>query len=327
MLYPSKLRLFNMPKIIFDTSVGTTNLGDHIIMDAVNEVIDELFVDDFVINLSTHFAIHPRDLPQLRKYDLAFVGGTNLLKNNTLRKSQWKVAMKDLLVLKHKVVLFGVGWWQYQDKPVSLYSRMMYKALFSKKYLHAVRDNYTLQKLNEIGVSNVVNTGCPTVWQLDEPHCSQINPGKRDVVVTTITDYMRDAEKDKEMLDILTRNYNEVHVWIQGSKDRSYIESLARNVHFIAPKLSAFDRFLESTPCEYVGTRLHAGIRALQKKRKAIIIGIDNRAIEMRNDIGLNVLERQRIDTLEERIHEETSVKLYLDNQSITRWKNQFVSV
>lgn len=313
-----------MPKIIFDTSIGTTNLGDHIIMDAVNNIIDELFMDDFVISVPTHFSIHPKDLFKLRKYDTGLVGGTNLLKNNTLRKSQWKVGLKDLAVLRHKIVLLGVGWWQYQDKPVSTYSRMMYKALFSTKYLHAVRDNYTLHKLNEIGIKNIVNTGCPTVWGLNEPHCSQINPKKRDTVITTITDYMRDSERDKRMLEILKAHYRQVYVWIQGAKDQSYIESLTSDIGYVAPKLSAFDAFLENEQCEYVGTRLHAGIRALQKKRKAIIIGIDNRAIEMRNDIGLNVLERHRIDELEEKIHEEMSVKLYLDSNAVQRWKAQF---
>ncbi|WP_353196243.1 polysaccharide pyruvyl transferase family protein [Parapedobacter defluvii] len=313
-----------MPKIIFDTSIATTNLGDHIIMDAVNRIVNELFTDDFVINIPTHFSIHPLDLPALRKYDTALVGGTNLLKNNTFGKPQWKVAMKDLLALRHKVVLLGVGWWQYQDKPVSLYSKWMYKALFSKRYLHAVRDNYTLQKLAEIGIKNVINTGCPTVWGLDEPHLSQINPRKRDTVVTTVTDYLRDPERDRLLLETLKRNYRDVYVWIQGSKDRAYIESLTSDVQYIAPKLSAFDTFLEKESCEYVGTRLHAGIRALQKRRKALIIGIDNRAIEMRNDIGLNVLERQRIDLLEEKIHEEMSVKLYLNTGAIQRWKTQF---
>ncbi|WP_257670751.1 polysaccharide pyruvyl transferase family protein [Parapedobacter tibetensis] len=313
-----------MPKIIFDTSIGTTNLGDHIIMDSVNRIADELFVDDFVINVPTHFSIHPKDLLKLRKYDTGIVGGTNLLKNNTLRKSQWKVGIKDLLVLRRKVVLLGVGWWQYQDKPVSPYSKMMYKSLFSKRYLHAVRDNYTLHKLDEMGVKNVINTGCPTVWELDEPHCSQISPMKRDLVVTTITDYMRDPEKDRLMLEILKKHYSQVYVWIQGSKDQAYIESLTTDIQYIAPKLSAFDAFLEDSACDYVGTRLHAGIRALQKKRRAIIIGIDNRALEMRNDIGLNVLERQRIELLEEKIHEEISVKLYLDTHAIQRWKAQF---
>ncbi len=313
-----------MPKIIFDTSIGSTNLGDHIIMDAVNRIADELFANDFVINMPTHLAIHPSDLPPLRKYDAGIVGGTNLLKNNLMHKRQWKVALKDLLVLRRKVVLLGVGWWQYQDKPVSAYTKLLYKTLFSKQYSHSVRDNYTLQKLRSVGLENVVNTGCPTVWGLDEPHCSQINPQKRDKVVATLTDYLRDPDRDRRMLEILKEHYGEVYVWIQGSKDQAYVESLVSDIRYIAPKLSAFDRFLETEPCEYVGTRLHAGIRALQKKRKAIIIGIDNRALEMRNDIGLNVLERQRIEQLEERIHEAMSVKLYLDHEAIRRWKEQF---
>src|SRR5690606_6629126 len=178
----------------------------------------------------------------------------------------------------------------------------------------------------EIGIRNVVNTGCPTVWGLDEPHCSQINPQKRDTVITTLTDYMRDPDRDRRMFEILKKHYRTVYVWVQGSKERAYIESLTSGIHYIAPKLSAFDAFLEKEPCDYVGTRLHAGIRALQKKRKAIIIGIDNRALEMRNDIGLNVIERQRIDSLEEKIHEEMSVKLYLDTDAIHRWKTQFKS-
>src|SRR3546814_787775 len=157
-----------MPKIIFDTSIGTTNLGDHIIMDAVNRISDELFMDDFVINAPTHFSIHPKDLHKLRKYDTGIVGGTNLLKNDTLRKSQWKVGIKDLLVLRPKVVLLGVGWWQYQEKPVSAYSRMMYTSLFSKRYLHYVRDHYTLQKLAEIGNKNVNNTRSPTQREHDK---------------------------------------------------------------------------------------------------------------------------------------------------------------
>ncbi|SFB99592.1 Polysaccharide pyruvyl transferase [Parapedobacter composti] len=313
-----------MPVITFDTSIATTNLGDHIIMDAVKQIVNELFVDDFVINIPTHFSIHPKDLPKLRKYQLGIVGGTNLLKNDTLLNSQWKVGLKDLIVLRHKAVLLGVGWWQYQEKPVSAYSRMMYRNLLSTRYNHAVRDNYTLHKLNNIGIKNVINTGCPTVWELNEPHCSQINPKKRDKVVTTVTDYMRDPERDRRMLEILKKHYQDVYVWIQGAKDQAYIESLAPDIRYLPPKLSAFDTFLEQEPCEYVGTRLHAGIRALQKKRKAIIIGIDNRAIEMRNDIGLNVLERQYIDRLEEKIHEETSTKLHLDTAAIQRWKAQF---
>src|SRR5690606_13772598 len=115
--------------------------------------------------------------------------------------------------------------------------------------------------------------------------------------------------------------YQRVYVWIQGAKDKPYIESLTTDVQYIPPKLAAFDSFLSDEPCDYVGTRLHAGIRALQKKRKAIIIGIDNRALEMRNDIELNVLEHEHINAPEEKIYDETPVKLYLDTDAVEHWK------
>lgn len=319
-----------MPKIIFDTAIGSSNLGDHIIMDAVNRIVEELFVDDFVINIATHQRIHAFDLPMLRKSDLALVGGTNLLKNDNIRDSQWKIGLKELLAFRHKAVLLGVGWWQYQEKSVSPYSRFLYRNILSGRFLHAVRDGYTLQKLASIGIRNVINTGCPTVWELDEAHCQQIDPVKKPLVVTTITDYMRNPAMDRQMLEILLREYREVHVWLQGSKDRPYLEQLMRdkpgNLHYIAPKLSAFDRFLEENECDYVGTRLHAGIRALQKKRRAIIIGIDNRALEMRKDIGLNVLEREKMGDLHARINQQDPVKLHQDWAAIARWKAQFVS-
>ena len=46
---------------------------------------------------------------------------------------------------------------------------------------------------------------------------------------------------------------------------------------------------------DYVGTRLHAGIRALQHKKRTIIIGIDNRAIEKAKDFNLTVIDRKNI--------------------------------
>lgn len=313
-----------MSKIVFDTAIGSSNLGDHIIMDAVNGVVEELFADDFVIHIATHQRIHPLDLPTLRKYDLALVGGTNLLKNDNMRGSQWKVGIKDLVALRKKAVLLGVGWWQYQDREISAYSKLLYRSLLSDRYKHAVRDSYTQAKLRSIGIRNVINTGCPTVWGLDEAHCAAINPAKQPVVVTTITDYMREPTHDRQMLETLKQEYDEVHVWLQGSKDLQYVSQLCDGLQFIAPKLSAFDRFLENTPCDYVGTRLHAGIRALQKQRRALIIGIDNRALEMQKDIQLPVLERKKIAGLGRQIQRIEPVLLRIDHASIRQWKSQF---
>lgn len=313
-----------MPKIIFDTAVGSTNLGDHIIMDAVNQIGNQLFEEDFVINISTHQRIHPLDLIHLRKFDMAVVGGTNLLKNDNFLRSQWQVGLKETFVLRKKAVLFGVGWWQYQSQPVSPYSKFLYRSLLSDQYLHAVRDSYTQSKLASIGINNVINTGCPTVWGLDAAHCAAINPVKQPVAVTTITDYLRDPERDRMMLETLKQEYERVYIWLQGSKDRQYVSQLIDGLHFISPKLCSFDQFLENNACDYIGTRLHAGIRALQKKRRAIIIGIDNRALEMQKDIGLPVLDRHHIASLKNSIHDHSPIQLHQNWDNIKTWKAQF---
>lgn len=313
-----------MSKIIFDTAIGSTNLGDHIIMDAVHQITEELFPDEFLLQIATHQRIHPLDLPTLRPYDMAVVGGTNLLKNDNIRYSQWKVGLKELSVLKNKVVLLGVGWWQYQNKPLSPYSRFLYRQLLAKQWSHSVRDSYTLKKLTSAGIHNVLNTGCPTVWSLDAEHCRQIPVEKSDTVVTTVTDYLRDPERDKHMLETLKAQYKEVFLWLQGSKDLEYVRQLSDDVQVIPPKLAAFDRFLENRSCDYIGTRLHAGIRALQKKRRSLIIGIDNRALEMQKDIGIQVLARSNMDALPVWIHQHNPVELRIHWEAIAAWKSQF---
>lgn len=322
-----------MPKIIFDTAIGSSNLGDQIIMDSVNQLVEELFKEEFLINIATHQHVHPLDLPSLRKYELAIVGGTNLLKNQNFLEAQWKIGLLDLLAFRNKAVLLGVGWWQYQSAPISAYSRFLYRNLLSSQYTHAVRDSYTKEKLATIGIHNVINTGCPTVWNLTSEHCDSIDTSKKSIVVTTITDYLRDYENDCVLLEILLREYDEVHLWLQGAKDSEYIRQLAKQgrlnedkLFFIAPKLSAFDEFLTSRDCDYVGTRLHAGIRALQKSRRSIIIGIDNRAIEMQKDIQLKVLQREKINELTDMIHDTSPVQLTQNWENIAAWKQQFKS-
>jgi hypothetical protein len=69
---------------------------------------------------------------------------------------------------------------------------------------------------------------------------------------------------------------------------------------------------------------LHAGIRSLQMKRRSIIIGVDNRAIEKRRDFGIEVVDRGDFDRLKVLINEPFSTKINLKNENIAHWKSQF---
>ena len=195
----------------------------------------------------------------------------------------------------------------------------------SSKYLHSVRDNHTEKLMIKMGFNNVINTGCPTLWSLNKELCESIPRHKAKDVVCTFTDYNRDIKRDKYLSKILFENYRNVYCWIQGSEDYEYVKSISNKFKIIDPHLEEYDKILESDlELDYIGTRLHAGIRAMQKRRRSIIISIDNRAREMGKDYNLNVIEREDIENLEEYLLSEfkTDIKLNLDN--IKKWKEQF---
>ena len=93
------------------------------------------------------------------------------------------------------------------------------------------------------------------------------------------------------------------------------------------PQLASLDECLEREAVDYVGTRLHAGIRAMQKGRRSLIIGIDNRAIEMGTDFNLPVVRRDDVaKSLQGRIDGSWETHIRLDHQAIRTWRGQFVA-
>lgn len=60
--------------------------------------------------------------------------------------------------------------------------------------------------------------------------------------------------------------------------------------------MKGFDTVLANEDIDFVGTRLHGGIRALQKKKRSLIIAVDNRAIELGADTGLPVIDRSCLE-------------------------------
>ena len=316
----------NTVSVLFDPSISSLNIGDHIISEAVQRGVSHVLDDSFVINVSTHLPISRMYMRHLKSADYKFVCGSNLLRGKMNRIfRQWDIRIDQIDLLKNSI-LIGVGWWQYGDEP-NLYTKILYRQILSKKYKHSVRDSYTKQKLNEIGIENVLNTSCPTMWALTKEHCEQIPTKKSKSVVFTITDYNKNKEKDKVFIDLLISNYEKVYFFPQGIGDLSYLYSLNVDLSHIIkvkPSLSSFDDCLSQKDIEYIGTRLHGGIRALQHKRRSIIIGIDNRAIEKKNSFNLNVVERERAEILEELITNEFASEIKIPQNEIEEWKYQF---
>lgn len=307
---------------VFDTTVSSYNMGNDIIMDSVNDVLFQLFPNDFffkhpIVEITKHTTGH------LSKSDYIFFGGTNSLSSNMLRYRQWNVNLFNYSKINN-VILLGLGWWQYQKTPSS-YTRFILNKVLSKTHLHATRDKYTENNLRKIGLTNIVTTGCPTLWDLTEEHCSQIPKNKSDKVILTFTDYRKDVKRDTMIYNIAKKFYKKIFIWLQGQGDYEYIKSIFDDGYeIIPPNTQAFNDVLKNNDIDYLGTRLHAGIRALQFKRRTFIIGIDNRALEMQNDFGLPVISYNNLDSINDYLSSSYNLKLNLPWNNIEKWKMQF---
>ncbi|WP_456449233.1 polysaccharide pyruvyl transferase family protein [Hydrogenimonas sp.] len=312
---------------LHDTSILTTNLGDEIIMDAVRKELRSIFPGVYFINAPTHDYLGKEAKTLLRDMPFSFVGGTNLLSGNMNEYNQWKIDLRSVGKIRN-AILMGVGWWQYQER-VNLYTKFLLRSVLSSTFLHSVRDAYTERKLRSIGMENVLNTGCMTLWRLDEAHCRSIPTEKSDEVVMTFTDYKPSPTYDRQLLDIARKHYGKIYIWLQGAGDYTYLKSwVGKDVEFVESSLDAYDQLLSdrSIACEYVGTRLHAGIRAMQHGRRSFIVSVDNRATEMGRDFNLPVTERLKLDDLEKKIGLPSPTEIRLPKENIERWKRQFQS-
>lgn len=309
----------------YNPAISTLNQGDHIIYESIKEHLEAIFTGSFEVDVSTHLPISYTYAKLLSKADMKFVCGTNLLmgKLNGIFR-QWDIHLWNAKWLG-PAILVGTGWWQYNNEP-NAYTKRVYRKILSETYLHSVRDDYTATQLDKCGVRNVVVTGCPTMWNLTPEHCEGIPKKKATRVVTTLTDYNQDFEKDKQMVTILCKEYEKVYLWFQGAGDYEYYRalSLPPKVQVVSPSLAQYDALLAGEDIDYVGTRLHGGIRALQHKKRTVIIAVDNRAVEKQKSFAIPVLQRKDIGDLAEYLNCSLPISIRLPMSEIVAWKQQF---
>lgn len=309
---------------ILDTAMGSENVGDEIIMEACNHVIDSLGYTQSILHIPTHY--HTEESESLQGF-AKILCGTNVIYKNMRGQRQW--ALPRNIASYANTCLLGVGMSDVGiEDNASLYSKLFFKSLLSANFMHSVRDERTKAFFESIGIKNVLNTSCPTTWTLTPDRCATIPRAKGRVVVSTITDYNFDADHDFSMLDTLKACYETVYIWLQGSHDLDWClkdyDGLSECI-LIPGKLSFFDDLLDVPGIDYVGTRLHAGIRAMNKGVRSLIISIDNRARSMADDIKLPILDRGEIERLEEVLSGGIDADISLPTEHIDAWKAQFI--
>lgn len=302
----------------------SSNLGDLIIQAAVLRELKQLFGQRDIVSISTHTPLEERHVQMIQASPIVLVGGTNLLSSNMNHYNQWKITLKDAFRLQKRVLLMGVSWWQYQGRPNPYTLALMHLAL-SWNGIHSVRDHYTKAKLRSMGIWNVINTGCPTMWTLANLKPDAIPQTKAKNALIMLTDYSQNVDLDRKLLELAIAQYETVYVWPQGPGDRDYITHFNLPVTMLDRSLPALENLLQSDlSLDYIGTRLHGGIRCLLAGRRSLILKIDHRATEIAQATGLPSAARDDFEAIERWITQPFVTHLTIDTAAIEQWRKQF---
>ena len=193
-------------------------------MEAVERVMEGLLPDALMLHCATHERMSRTTYEILRASALTVVGGTNLLSSRMNTHHQWNIKLADSRHLRDAILL-GVGWWKHQDRP-NLYTRVLLRRILSQSRLHSVRDGYAEAQLKSIGVENVVDTACPTMWALTPEHCATIpaTPSRR--VLFTVTVYNQNEGRDRQWIEEVARRYERLYFWPQQPGDLEYMRKV-----------------------------------------------------------------------------------------------------
>lgn len=309
---------------LLSPAIDSDNLGDCIIEEACIQQLDILRTNN-VEKVSTHWHPTKKEIHSMKQSDVVIAAGSNLL-GADVNHSQWKLP-RDFTSLS-ELCLMGCGWSNYEQ--ANHFSNAFYEKVLNNGWIHSVRDRYTEEQLKRAGVKDVLYTGCPSMWNLTGTHVSRIPTKKSQAVVTALTSYQSDYEKDFYQMQVLLEQYERVYFWPQGTQDETYLsqnltENEKKRIFILRRDLDELKTVLQTESVDYVGNRLHAGILALNMGRRSCIIAIDNRAIEIGKDTGLPVIPREEIEgKLESWINGNENLSIQMPWENIARWKNQF---
>lgn len=317
---------------LLDTAINTENCGDQIIMHYADQVLKNLFPQSVELDhVQTHG--YSSSLERVPSNTMKIACGTNMIATDMAGFGQLMTPILNLRSYRHSVCLLAVGMRSLADidAPFTRYSHDFLRFVLSPDIMHSVRDENTKRKLAEIGIKNVINTSCVTMWGLTPEFCANLPKEKHPEVLTTVTNYARDPESDRFMLETLLQEYDRVHLWVQAEEDREYVSQLidAGAVDYIEHSKDALDRFLADNAqrLDYFGTRLHAGVHSLNQGLRTMIVEVDNRARDIAADTNLPVVTRQELkQSMVSLVREPRATEIQIPLDRINQWKSQFAN-
>jgi hypothetical protein len=264
--------------------IATANIGDLVIRDAIlaRLAASQIFISEAV---PTHEQLPRAAAARLGAARTIIVGGSNLLSTRGRRDTQWPLPRYAVDRLRGKLVLCGVGWRVASMDPKDV-GTSLWPQLLDPSALHSVRDGRAAAAMQHLGLRYTL-TGCPSLLYVP----AALGPYDTSTAVVTVTDYNPDLPRDIGLLHWAESRFPRVFLQPQNQRDADYaVESLGLDRSSVLPRdLDMFTSFLRRHRPVYVGTRLHGGIRAMQIGLPTVILGIDNRAVDLGSEFGLNI--------------------------------------
>ena len=170
------------------------------------------------------------------------------------------------------------------------------------------------------------------MWPLASFPANAIPIQKSNDALIMLTDWAPDVHADKALINLVAKHYRQMHIWFQGEGDEAYFARIANElstnittrISTIPHRLIAFEQFLTSgIDFDYIGTRLHGGVRCLLGKHRSLIIAVDHRAVEIANDTRLSVAQRNDLTTVAMWIDQPQSLQIQMPQTAIDQWRRQ----
>lgn len=322
-----------------DDNLVANNIGDEIIFNAINANFLGNIKELNLHRYTSHRSLTDQELQEVNACEHVFFGGTNIVSVDVCHHSKWLPQRKKFYYLMpgiKKLIFIGVGMNSYSTIAETTYlcnlrTKLFYKNILSKDYIHSVRDHQTEEVLKSLGIKNVLFTSCPTLWTVDGD--LELNSKKKTKkCIFALTDYQQDPVRDNKLIKELTDHFEELCFFPQGLNDTNYIKQLdnylkyQKSITILPRTLKYLQDILNKDEYTYIGTRLHLGIFFMNKGIKSLIIGIDNRAVEMKKSVNLPVILPSELHLITTWINgEKLFGKLHLPFENISKWKNQFI--
>lgn len=321
------------PSIINKERENSNNLGDLVIYESIKQLLKELFPQTEIVRISTHTTFGTFEKTIINQAYLTFVGGSNLLTSNIRHFNRFTPVKKKGFYLFPgfgNTILIGAGWSEYQKTP-DWATKIYYKKILHKSYYQSVRDSYSATHLSKTGIKKIINTCCPSTWNL-KPEFINSFQRSLNTVLYTVNGFHNNPEIDHRTIELIFKSeQRDIFFFGQTMLDFNYFTNLdiyKKNKHKF--KIMNYDyqeliQLLNTIKLNYIGARLHGGIRCLQQNNPTLILGLDNRAFEIKKDTMLNVIAREDINAIQEWIEGKyIPPSLRLPNSNISSWKNQF---